>query len=197
MAKRATDKENITYRLEKATLEKIQFQADQKGVSMNTIAQGIFSDYFDWGCYAPKAGMIPMHKSVLSMMFDKLSEKEVLEVAEFFAKAKVKDVLLVLRNNFSLEALLNMFEAWLKSSSLLYTKNVNDDSQTYTITHEMGNKWSLYMWHMLKTMFQDMGLGNVTFEKSNDIISFSLPVVLTKNRELAELAVRTKIQTGS
>jgi hypothetical protein len=26
-----------------------------------------------------------------------------------------------------------------------------------------------------------MGPGNVTFEKSNDIISFSLPVVLAKN----------------
>jgi hypothetical protein len=128
VAKRAVDKENITYRLDKMTLEKIQFEADQKGVSMNTIAQGIFSDYFDWSGYSPQAGMIPMHKSVLSMMFDKLSEKEAIEVAEFFAKTKVRDMLLVLKNSYSLEAFLKMFESWLKSSSLSHTKNVNDDS---------------------------------------------------------------------
>jgi hypothetical protein len=34
---------------------------------------------------------------------------------------------------------------------------------------------------MLKTVFQNMGVGNVTFEKSDDIISFSVPLVLAKN----------------
>ena len=179
-AKRATYKENITFRLEKATLEKINFEAEQKGVSMNSIAHNIFSEYFDWNGCAAKAGMIPVHKTVLSMIFDKLTEKEVVEVAEFFAKVKVKDMLLVLRNSYNIETFLETFEAWVKSSSLSYTKNVNHVAQVYTITHEMGNKWSLYMWYMLKTVFQNMGLGNVTFEKSNDIISFSVPLVLAK-----------------
>ena len=181
MVKRATDKENITFRLEKVTLEKIQFEAEQKGVSMNTIAQNIFSDYFDWGGNAPKAGMIPIHKTILSMIFDKLSEREAIEVAEFFAKVKVKDMLLVLKNSYNLEAFLETFEAWLKSSSLSYTKNVNHDSQIYVITHEMGNKWSAYMFHMLKTVFQNMGLNSISFEKSNDIISFSVPLVSVKH----------------
>jgi hypothetical protein len=177
LAKRATDKENITFRLEKATLERINFEAEQKGVSMNTIAHNIFSEYFDWNGYAPKAGMIPMHKAILSMIFDKLSEKEVIEVAEFFAKVKVKDMLLVLKNNYNLEAFLEMFEAWLKSSSLSYTKNVNHYAQIYTVTHEMGNKWSVYMWHMLKTVFQNMGISSVTFDKSDDIITLKVPLI--------------------
>jgi hypothetical protein len=181
LSKRAADKENITFRLEKTTLEKIGFEAEQKGVSMNTIAHSIFSDYFNWNGCAPKAGMIPMHKTVLSMIFDKLSEKEVIEVAEFFAKVKVKDMLLVLRNSYNLESFLDTFEAWLKSSSLSYTRNVNHDTQMYTITHEMGNKWSIYMWHMLKTVFQNIGLGNVVFEKSDDIITFKIPLIILQH----------------
>lgn len=180
-AKRATDKENITFRLEKATLEKINFEAEEKGVSMNTIAHNVFSEYFDWNGCAPKAGMIPVHKTVLSMIFEKLTEKEVVEVAEFFAKVKVKDMLLVLRNSYNIEAFMETFEAWVKSSSLSYTKNVNHDAQMYTITHEMGNKWSIYMLHMLKTVFQNMGLESVTFEKSDDIISFKIPLLLLQH----------------
>jgi hypothetical protein len=182
MAKRAPDKDNITFRLERATLEKMSFEAEQNGVSMNTIANNIFLDYFDWNGYAPKAGMIPMHKTVLSMIFDKLSEKEVIEVAEFFAKVKVKDMLLVLKNSYDLEAFLETFEAWLKASSLLHTKNVNHDSQMYTITHEMGNKWSVYMLHMLKTVFQNIGLENIVFEKSDDIITFKIPLIILQHR---------------
>jgi hypothetical protein len=45
----------------------------------------------------------------------------------------------------------------------------------------MGNKWSIYMWYMLKTVFQNMGLGNVTFEKSEDIITFKIPLILTRH----------------
>jgi hypothetical protein len=181
MAKRASDKENITFRLEKSMLEKINFESAQKGVSMNTIANNILIDYFDWNGSAPKAGIIPMHKTVLSMLFDKLSEKEVIEVAEFFAKFKVKDMLLVLKNSYDVGAFLETFESWLKSSSLSYTKTVNHESQMYVITHEMGNKWSLYMWYLLKTVFQNMGLGNVTFEKSEDIITFKIPLILTRH----------------
>jgi hypothetical protein len=181
MAKRASDKENITFRLEKSILEKINFESEQKGVSMNTIASNILIDYFDWNGYAPKAGIIPMHKTVLSMLFDKLSEKEVIEIAEFFAKFKVKDMLLVLKNSYDVGAFLETFESWLKSSSLSYTKTVNHESQMYVITHEMGNKWSIYMWYMLKTVFQNMGLGNVTFEKSEDIITFKIPLILLRH----------------
>lgn len=178
MAKRATDKENITFRLEKATLEKINFESEQKGVSMNTIAQNVFSQYFDWQAEATKAGMIPIHKTVLSLVFDKLSEQDVIEIAELFAKVKVKDILLVLRNSYSPAAFLDTFEVWLKSSSLAHTKRINHDAQVYTITHEMGNKWSIYLRHMLQTVLYNMGLKEITFEYTDDTIMFKVPLLL-------------------
>ena len=58
MTKRPTEKENITFRLDKDILGRINLEAEQKGVSMNSVAQNVFSDYFCWSAYAPKAGMI-------------------------------------------------------------------------------------------------------------------------------------------
>ena len=178
MTNRATDKENTTFRLEKATLEKINFEAEQKGVSMNTIAQNILSQYFGWQAGATKAGMIPVHKTVLSLVFDKLSEQDVIKIAELFANVKVKNMLLVLRNNYSPVDFLDMFEAWLKSSSLAHTKHINHDTQVYTITHEMGNKWSIYLRHMLQTVLHNMGLKGITFESTDDTIMFRVPLLL-------------------
>jgi hypothetical protein len=176
MAKRPAEKENITFRLDNDILAGISQEAEQKGVSMNSVAQNVFSDYFSWSAYAPRAGMIPLHKTVLGMMVDRLSEKDIIEIADLFAKVKVKNMILMLRNEYNVEVFLDVFEAWLKASSLLFTKHTNHETEVYTITHELGSKWSTYLSHMLQTIFGEMGLKEVIIEKTDDIVMFKIPL---------------------
>ena len=193
MAKRPTEKENITFRLDKDILDRISFEAEQKGVSMNSVAQNVFSDYFDWSAYAPKAGMIPIHKTVLSMMVDKLTEKDIIEIADLFGKVKVKNMILVLKNDYNARAFLDVFESWLKSSSVSFMKNINHDAEIYTVTHELGIKWSLYLSHMLQVIFNDMGLKKITIEKTDDIVMFKIPVLtLQSERSIAVPSTSTR-----
>jgi hypothetical protein len=177
MTKRPIEKENITFRLDKDMLERISLEAEQKGTSMNSIAQNVFSDYFGWAAYAPKAGMIPLHKTVLSMMVDRLPEKDIIEIADVFGRVKVKNMLLVLRNDYNARVFLDVFESWLKSSSLSFTKHINHETEVYTVTHELGSKWSTYLSHMLQVIFNDMGLKEVAIEKTDDIVMFKIPVL--------------------
>ena len=193
MAKRPTEKENITFRLDKDILDRISFEAEQKGASMNSVAQNVFSDYFGWAAYAPKAGMIPIHKTVLSMMVDKLPEKDIIEIADLFGKVKVKNMILVLKNDYNARAFLDVFESWLKSSSVSFMKNINHDAEIYTVTHELGIKWSLYLSHMLQVIFNDMGLKKVTIEKTDDIVMFKIPVLtLQSERSIAVPSTSTR-----
>ena len=193
MAKRPTEKENITFRLDKDILDRISFEAEQKGASMNSVAQNVFSDYFGWAAYAPKAGMIPIHKTVLSMMVDKLPEKDIIEIADLFGKVKVKNMILVLKNDYNARAFLDVFESWLKSSSVSFMKNINHDAEIYTVTHELGIKWSLYLSHMLQVIFNDMGLKKVTIEKTDDIVMLKIPVLtLQSERSIAVPSTSTR-----
>ena len=177
MAKGPTEKENITFRLDKDTLERINLEAEQKGVSMNSVAQNVFSDYFGWSALAPKAGMIPIHKTVLGLMVDRLPEKDIIEIADLFGRVKAKNMILVLKNDYNARAFLDVFESWLKSSSVSFTKHVNHDAEIFTVTHELGVKWSLYLSHMLQVIFNDMGLKGVTIEKTDDIVMFKIPLL--------------------
>jgi hypothetical protein len=183
MAKRPVDKENITFRLDKDILDRISLEAEQKGVSMNSVAQNIFSDYYDWSAYAPKAGMIPIHKTVLGMMVDRLPEKDIIEIADLFGKVKVKNMILILRNDYNARAFLDVFESWLKSSSVSFTKNINHDAEVYTVTHELGIKWSTYLSRMLQVIFNDMGLNDATIEKTDDIVMFKIPLLILQNKQ--------------
>jgi hypothetical protein len=183
MAKRPVEKENITFRLDKDMLDRISLEAEQKGVSMNSVAQNIISDYYDWSAYAPKAGMIPIHKTVLGMMVDKLAEKDIIEIADLFGKVKVKNMILILRNDYNARAFLDVFESWLKSSSVSFTKHINHDAEVYTVTHELGIKWSTYLSHMLQVIFDDMGLNDATIEKTDDIVMFKIPLLILQNKQ--------------
>jgi hypothetical protein len=183
MAKRPAEKENITFRLDKDMLDRISLEAEQKGVSMNSVAQNIISDYYDWSAYAPKAGMIPIHKTVLGMMVDKLPEKDIIEIADFFGKVKVKNMILILRNDYNARAFLDVFESWLKSSSVSFMKHINHDAEVYTVTHELGIKWSTYLSHMLQVIFNDIGLNDVTIEKTDDIVMFKIPLLILQNKQ--------------
>jgi hypothetical protein len=183
MAKRPADKENITFRLDKDMLDRISLEAEQKGVSMNSVAQNIISDYFSWSAYAPKAGMIPLHKSVLGMMVDRLPEKDIIEIADLFGKVKAKNMVLILRNDYNARAFLDVFESWLKSSSVIFTKHINHDAEVYTVTHELGIKWSTYLSRMLQVIFDDMGLNDVTIEKTDDIVMFKIPLLILQKKQ--------------
>jgi hypothetical protein len=183
MAKRPIERENITFRLDKEVLERISLEAEQKGVSMNSVAQNVFSDYFGWSAYAPKAGMIPLHKTVLSMMVDRLPEKDIIEIADLFGKVKVKNMILVLRNEYNAGAFLDVLDSWLKSSSVSFTKHINHETEVYTVTHELGIKWSIYLSHMLQVIFDDIGLKEVIFEKTDDIVMFKIPLLTLQSKK--------------
>jgi hypothetical protein len=183
VAKRPADKENITFRLDKDMLDRISLEAEQKGVSMNSVAQNIFSDYYNWSAYAPKAGMIPIHKTVLGMIMDKLPEKDIIEIADFFGKVKVKNMILILRNDYNVRAFLDVFESWLKSSSVMFTKQINHEAEVFTVTHELGFKWSTYLSRMLQVIFDDMGLNDVTIQKTDDIVMFKIPLLILQDRQ--------------
>ena len=91
-------------------------------------------------------------------------------------------MMLVLRNEYSIKSFLEVFEAWLMSSGLLFTRQVNHDTEVYTVIQEMGGKWSTELSHMLQTIFDDMKLNEVIIEKTEeDIVMFRIPLLVSRN----------------
>jgi hypothetical protein len=169
-------KENITFRFSKQILDKLRFEAEHQNVSLNTIAQRVVSEYYDWHINAAKAGMIPIHKSLLALLLDKISDDETKKVGEFFADSKIKEILLVLRSDYSVSSFLDMFESWLTVSSMLYGKEMKNNRYSYVIQHDLGMKWSLFLSTMIQHVFGNMGIEKANFELTENTIMFDVPV---------------------
>jgi hypothetical protein len=181
-AKQETAKENITFRLDKETLDKLRFEADEKKTSVNAIASAIFATHYKWTATAAKAGMIPIHKTLLAMFVDRLRNDEIAESAKLFAEVKVKDMILILRNDFNLLTFLDVLETWMTLSSLSFTKNMSSNTYSYIISHEVGGKWSAFLSLMLQSVFKNMGVNDVSFEVTDGTVLFSIPKLVLRAR---------------
>lgn len=139
--------ETITLRLEKKILAKLRRESEQNQTSLNTLANQIFRQHIDWHSKASKAGYVPLQKRVAIKLLDRLSEEEVVRVAEEVSKDIFKDVTLLLRDENDLVSTLNLFETWVRVSGFPYKLEVDEDKEVYSyvIQHDMGKKFSLLL----------------------------------------------------
>jgi hypothetical protein len=139
--------ETITLRLEKKILAKLRRESEQNQTSLNTLANQIFRQHTDWHSRASKAGYVPLQKPVIIKLLDRLSEDDVVRVAEEVSKDMFKDVMLLLRDENDLVSTLNVFETWARMSGFAYKPEVDEDKEVYScvIQHDMGKKFSLLL----------------------------------------------------
>jgi hypothetical protein len=139
--------ETITLRLEKKILAKLRRESEQNQTSLNTLANQIFRQHIDWHSKASKAGYVPLQKPVIIKLLDRLSEEDVIRVAEEVSKDMFKDVMLMLRDENDLVSTLNLIETWVRVSGFPYKLEVDDDKEVYSyvIQHDLGKKFSLLL----------------------------------------------------
>ena len=170
--KQTRDTESITFRLDRQTLNKLRHEAAQKDVSINTLVSQIFKRHGEWHSNAAKAGFISVRKGFLTRLMEKLSEQEVSSISEEIAKKETKDFVLLLRNEYSLEAALGVIECWIIISGFPFRHEDTDTIHSYVVQHEMGRKMSNYLAELYRNLFLEFFLKKVYFDLTDNAISF-------------------------
>ena len=145
--------ETMSFRIETEVLDKLRQEAKTQGVSLNVLANKIFSQYAIWGVFEPKVGMAPVAKPIISALFQKLSKEETIELANQIGKNVVSDIAHFMKGKMDLESFISWFETRMKMSAFEMNHTVNDNEHTYVIKHDLGYNWSLYHKTVLELIF--------------------------------------------
>ena len=105
-------------------------------------------------------------------LIDRLSEKEIADVAEDIAKKETKDFVLLLRNEYNIESALDVIETWIRISGHPYRHEVSHSKHSYIIQHDMGRNWSLYMAELYQYLFEEFELKKVDFDVNANTLDF-------------------------
>ncbi len=167
---------NVTLRFDGQTLESLRKEAEQKRISLNTLASQIFKTHVEFSGAAAKAGMVSFPKSLLIRLMNRLSEDEVKLLSEEIAKNEMKDTLLMIERSYTAEAFIDFIESWIRVSGFSYTHDISDGTHYFAIQHEMGKRWSVYHAELLKFVFSDLGAKWADFETTENTVTFNVEV---------------------
>ena len=166
--------ETIAFRLESTMIARLRKEAEQKDISLNALAGQIFKQHVDWHSNAAKAGFLTVRRGLIVKLLELASDSELVKIAEYVAKKETKNFVLMLRSEYNITSALDVVETWIRIAGYPYRHDVTYSKHSYTIQHEMGKKWSLYLSEQYRFLFEDFGLKEVDFEITDGLISFTV-----------------------
>lgn len=167
---------NVTLRFDSNVLEQLRNEANQKRVSLNTLASQIFKTHTEFSGAAAKAGMISFPKNLLIRLMNRLSEEEVKQLSQEIAKNEMKDTLLMIKRQYSAEAFIDLIESWIRICGFPFTHDQSGNTHNFIIQHDMGKRWSVYFLELFKFVFYDIGTKWSDFHTTDNMITFNVDV---------------------
>ncbi len=149
------ESESITLRVEKDVLSELRSEADQRMEILNTLSNQKLKSYVRWHKPANKAGIVYTPKTLLTDVFEMLTEEQIIQVTENWVKKHSKDIMIMMNKDYKLTSFLDGFKVYLDLSGFNYTRHEDGSFEQYIIKFEMeksltfiwANIFSFYFWN--------------------------------------------------
>ncbi len=168
--------EVASFRLDRRCLNEIRNEVKTKAVSLNSYVNQIFSEHVDWYANASKVGMVSFPKTLLVKIMDKLSDDEIIMIADNMASYEMRDIIIMLRKRPKPSSFLTLIESWMKASAFHYRHDNEDTLHEFLIRHDMGRKWSLFLGWLFRFAFDKLGVSKSSFEITESTLVFRVDI---------------------
>jgi hypothetical protein len=169
-----------TFRLNKDLLDGLKEEAEQKRTSLNTLVSQILQAHAEYYTFASKGGLISMPKTLLVRVMDKLGEQEVIQLSEHIAKNELKDTILLMKNNYTADSIMDFVESWTRAGGFPYRHHLENrdkgkaaSTHSFVMQHDMGERWSLYFVELFRFAFEQLGI-KMDFQHTSNTVSFQV-----------------------
>ena len=168
--------ENVSFRLNKDILTKLKMDADQKQISLNTLANQVFDFYVNFTSSA-SADLMPAPKVALTDLVEGYNEDQLKAHAERVYNKVGLDIIYQLRGKYDFRSVLDVWDYRLKASGVPYKHTVdgqNNYRHTFIIQYSMGKKWSLVIAETMKRYFEPVSSKKVDYTITDNMVAISV-----------------------
>lgn len=168
--KKRSESESITFRIPSKILSQLRQESEKKQVSLNTLSNQIFTDHIVWHNYARQTGLFYVPKPLISRAINELTEEQLSSIAEETVKNKIKDLALLVKDEFTVSSFLDMTEDWARISDF---PSKHETSQDGTITrliiqHDMGKNYAFLLKEICRFALEEMLNEKTEFEMTDN-----------------------------
>jgi predicted HicB family RNase H-like nuclease len=139
-------------------LESLRDEAAKDDVSVNSFIITVLRKYTAWGRFQERLGFMPLHKSMILTMLERLTSEEIEEIGRMQKDQTIRDFLLF-ESGYNLKSFMKWIELRCKvlGFELLVKQEANPEPSVFVmIHHNMGQNWSLYYKGMFSAVLQEL-----------------------------------------
>ena len=154
----------ITFRIDEKYEKGLRKEAEEKRISLNTLANQIFGDHVELDQYMKKFGMVEMSKGSFRVLLDSLDEKNIINFAKSIGSKEPKDFILFKWKEISSESISEFIKVYFEHCGYgMCDMQTNDSTNEVSIHHDFGKKGSIFLKAFLEAIVQS------SLEKDSDI----------------------------
>ena len=170
--KKRSESESITFRVPSRILNQLREESTKKQVSLNTLSNQVFTDHIVWHNYARQTGLFYVPKPLISRAINELSEEQLSSIAEDTVKNKLKDLVLLLKDEFTVSSFLDMTEDWARISDFPYKHEISQDGtiSRLVIQHDLGKNYAFLLKEMYRFALEELLNEKTEFELTDNTL---------------------------
>ncbi len=162
----------VSFRLSSSLIEELKQEAEIEKTNFNALISKILGNHILWEKYERKLGLLPMTKPFVKDAIQRLTEKEIIYLAEVIEKDTFADILNFMKGEYDVEDFIEILRTWLNVAWMQHHIVTKKNTTIFKIQHDLGEKWSLYVKTLATELFYDI------LEKKLEVTSTKTTITL-------------------
>ncbi|HUT05722.1 MAG TPA: hypothetical protein VMW74_03415 [Nitrosopumilaceae archaeon] len=146
----------VSFRLSSALIEELKQEAGIEKINFNGLISKILGNHVLWEKYERKVGLLPMTKPFVKYAIQKLTEKEIIYLAEVIEKDTFSDILNFMKGEYTIDDFIEILRTWLNVAWMQHHIEKKKGIVIFKIQHDLGERWSLYVKTLATELFYDI-----------------------------------------
>ena len=167
-------KKKATFLLDKDSIVRLQKLARDEAIPESILVDQMLVQYLATRATSSLSEYIPIRKILLTRLLEKFSETEVTAIAKDLAKIATKKLIQRLRQDYHIVSSVGVVDALVRISNLKYKYEVNYGIHKFTIDHNLGIKWSLYLYEIYSSVLRQFRFKKIEIEYTKNQITFTI-----------------------
>jgi len=146
----------VSFRLSSSLIEELKQEAGIEKINFNSLISKILGNHVLWEKYERKVGLLPMTKPFVKYSIQKLTDKEIIYLAEVIEKDTFSDILNFMKGDYTVEDFIEILRTWLNVAWMQHHIEKKNNTVIFKIQHDLGSGWSLYVKTLATELFYDI-----------------------------------------
>lgn len=144
----------VSFRINKEYDEVLRAEAEEKKVSMNTLANQIFGEYVDWSKYVKRFGTIILSREAFKLLLESLDNDKINHLAIDIATKAPREFILFKWKEIDQSHVIGFIKMFFDHCGYgQYDHQVTESKvNKFSIRHELGKKGSIFLKTYLETV---------------------------------------------